>query len=91
MEKTKRRRGKRNHKTGGCSLNELSAEQEKLSLKVSNLLKKHNLPAVKQLVKGQDDLKPWSQEIKAKVYVSSEAAASRFSFIFYFLFLLLQH
>ncbi|KAI4321320.1 hypothetical protein MLD38_034717 [Melastoma candidum] len=68
LEKTKgKRKEKRSHEAGGGSLNELSAKQEKLKMKVSNLLKKQNLTAVKQLVNGQDGLKPWTQEAKAKV------------------------
>ncbi|KAI4320355.1 hypothetical protein MLD38_033848 [Melastoma candidum] len=67
LEKTKRKRGKNNHESDGGSSDELSTEQEKLTLKVSNLLKRHKLPAVKQLLKGQDGFKPWSQDTKAKV------------------------
>ncbi|KAI4389287.1 hypothetical protein MLD38_001528 [Melastoma candidum] len=68
LEKTKgKRKEKRSYEAGGGSLNELSAEQEKRKIKVSNLLKKRNLTAVKQLVNDQDGLKPWSQEAKAKV------------------------
>ncbi|KAI4388993.1 hypothetical protein MLD38_001268 [Melastoma candidum] len=67
LEKTKRKKGKKNHETDGGSSDELSTEQEKLTFKVSNLLKKHKLPAVKQLLKGQDGFKPWSQDTKAKL------------------------
>ena len=42
-------------------------EQEKLRRTVTNLMKKQKLHVVQQIVKGQDDSKPWSTEVKAKV------------------------
>ncbi|KAK6255852.1 hypothetical protein SCA6_017157 [Theobroma cacao] len=42
-------------------------EQEKLRKKVTDLIKKQKLPAGWQIVKGQDDTKPWGQDAKAKV------------------------
>lgn len=47
----------------------LIKEQEKLRKKVTNLIKKQKLPAVRQIVKGADDSKPWGQDAKAKVWV----------------------
>lgn len=44
-------------------------EQERLRKKVTNLIKKQKLPAVRQIVKGADDSKPWGQDAKAKVWV----------------------
>ncbi|CAA2989173.1 DNA-directed RNA polymerase 2, chloroplastic mitochondrial [Olea europaea subsp. europaea] len=42
-------------------------KQEKLRKTVNNLMKKQKLQAVRQLVKGQDDSKPWGTDAKAKV------------------------
>lgn len=42
-------------------------EQEKLRKKVTSLMKKQKLRAVNQIVRSQDDSKPWGQDAKAKV------------------------
>ncbi|XP_038890081.1 DNA-directed RNA polymerase 2, chloroplastic/mitochondrial-like isoform X2 [Benincasa hispida] len=42
-------------------------EHEGLRQKVSNLIKKQKLPAVRQILKGTDDSRPWGQDAKAKV------------------------
>ncbi|KAI3414515.1 DNA-directed RNA polymerase [Psidium guajava] len=67
LEKTKKKKVKEDDEDRGDGTNAASQEQEKLRHKVTNLLKKHKIPAVQRLVKGQDDLKPWGQEAKAKV------------------------
>ncbi|XP_061977029.1 DNA-directed RNA polymerase 2B, chloroplastic/mitochondrial-like [Populus nigra] len=42
-------------------------EEEKLRKKVTDLIKKQKLPAVRKIVKGHDDSKSWSTDAKAKV------------------------
>jgi len=44
-------------------------EEEKLRKKVTDLIKKQKLPAVRKIVKGHDDSKSWSTDAKAKVCV----------------------
>lgn len=64
LEKTKK---KKVDKGSGDRSDTVVQEQEKLRKKVSNLMKKQKLQAVRQIVKGQDDLKPWGPDAKAKV------------------------
>lgn len=45
----------------------LSTEQEKLRKRVTDMLKKQKLRAVRHIVEGHDDTKPWDEEIRAKV------------------------
>ncbi|KAJ6290528.1 hypothetical protein OIU78_026299, partial [Salix suchowensis] len=42
-------------------------EQENLRKKVTDLIKKQKLPAVRKIVKGKDDSKPWNTDARAKV------------------------
>ncbi|KAM6549324.1 hypothetical protein CsatB_021000 [Cannabis sativa] len=44
-----------------------SKEEDKLKKKVTNLMKKQKLRALRQVVNGQDASKPWGYAIKAKV------------------------
>lgn len=71
LKKTKKKKVKEGDEDRGDETKAASQEQEKLQEKlrhkVTDLLKKRKLPAVQKLVKGQDDLKPWGQEAKAKV------------------------
>lgn len=68
LEKTKKKKETKNKEDeeGGES-NTVTTEQEKLRKKVTNLIKKQKLPAVRRIVKGQDDFKPWGQDARAKV------------------------
>ena len=45
----------------------LTNEKEKLRKKVRNLLKKKKVVQVREIVKEQDDSKPWGQEAQVKV------------------------
>lgn len=45
----------------------VNEEQKKLRQTVTNLMKKQKLRAVQQIVKAQDDSKPWGPDAKAKV------------------------
>ncbi|WCJ25474.1 DNA-directed RNA polymerase 1 mitochondrial [Euphorbia peplus] len=67
LEKTKKIKAGRGRKKQQVESNDVSPEQEKLRKKVTDLIKKQKLPAARQIVKGQDPSKPWSQETKAKV------------------------
>lgn len=67
-QKKKRDRSKKNEadeSVGGIK------EEQKLRKKVIDLMKKQKLVAVRGLVKGQDDTKPWGTVKKTKVCVAS--------------------
>lgn len=68
MEKTKKKKA---GKEVGEHPDPLMKEQEKLNKKVTHLMKTQKLRAVRQIVEGQDDSKPWDQNAKAKVYIAS--------------------
>ncbi|KAK8694366.1 hypothetical protein V6N13_071920 [Hibiscus sabdariffa] len=67
LEKTKKKKAAKEDEDEGNESGAVIKEQEKLRKKVTNLIKKQKLPAVRQIVKGQDDTKPWGQDAKAKV------------------------
>ncbi|XP_031285635.1 DNA-directed RNA polymerase 2, chloroplastic/mitochondrial [Pistacia vera] len=67
LEKTRRKKGYISTETAGGESDASIIEQEKLRKKVTNLIKKQKLPAVRQIVKEQDDCKPWALGVKAKV------------------------
>ncbi|KAG8659680.1 hypothetical protein MANES_02G061300v8 [Manihot esculenta] len=66
LEKTKKKRAKREEHQEDES-NDMAKKQENLRKMVTDLIKKQKLPAVRKIVKGHDDSKPWSQDTKAKV------------------------
>ncbi|KAL2959230.1 hypothetical protein AAZX31_18G256700 [Glycine max] len=67
LEKTKKKKGDRSNKNkAGESVADIKEEQ-KLRKKVIDLMKKQKLVAVRGLVKGKDDTKPWGAVIKTKV------------------------
>lgn len=65
LEKTKKKKVNKD-KEDEESPNTIIKEQ-KLKKMVTDLMKKQKLRAVRQIVKRHDDLKPWSQDAKAKV------------------------
>lgn len=65
MEKTKKKNASSNDPDGRSE--SVTNEQEKLRKKVILLMKKQKLQQVRQIVKGQDNLKPWGQDAHAKV------------------------
>ncbi|KAI9082869.1 hypothetical protein K1719_035199 [Acacia pycnantha] len=67
LEKTKKKKGDTAKKEGEDKSNALVREQDKLRKKVTDLMKKKKLAVVRKMVKGQDDLKPWGQDNKARV------------------------
>ncbi|KAG6660092.1 DNA-directed RNA polymerase 2B, chloroplastic/mitochondrial isoform X3 [Carya illinoinensis] len=67
LEKTKQKKGNKDKENEGGDSNSHIKEQEELRKKVTNLMKKQKLLAVRQIVKGKDDSKPWGQDAKAKV------------------------
>ncbi|XVF81816.1 hypothetical protein PTKIN_Ptkin15bG0186400 [Pterospermum kingtungense] len=67
LEKTKKKKVDKTNEDEGDKSDAAIKEQERLRKKVTNLIKKQKLPAVRQIVKGQDDTKPWDQDAKAKV------------------------
>ncbi|NP_001289520.1 DNA-directed RNA polymerase 2, chloroplastic/mitochondrial [Nicotiana sylvestris] len=65
LEKTKKQKAEKDkQKEDG---EHVTQEQEKLRKKVTNLMKKQKLRAVGQIVRRQDDSKPWGQDARAKV------------------------
>lgn len=57
-------------------------EQEKLHKKVTSLMKKQKLHAVNQIVRSQDDSKPWGPDVKAKVgLILIDVETSKFFYI----------
>ncbi|CAN1295996.1 DNA-directed RNA polymerase 2, chloroplastic/mitochondrial [Linum perenne] len=67
LEKTKKKRAAKTEKVEEGESAVAVKEQEKMRRKVIELIRKQKLPAVRQMVKGYDDSRPWSQEAKAKV------------------------
>ena len=67
MEKTKKKNASSNSPDGGSD--PVTKEQEKLRKKVSMLIKKQKLQQVRQIVKGQDNSKPWGQDAHVKVSI----------------------
>ncbi|KAF5196166.1 Dna-directed rna polymerase 2 protein, partial [Thalictrum thalictroides] len=64
LEKTRKSKDKKAEKGESDTV---AKEQERLRKRVTTLMKKQKLHAVKQIVKGQNDLKPWGQDNQAKV------------------------
>ncbi|OVA18408.1 DNA-directed RNA polymerase [Macleaya cordata] len=70
LEKTKKKKKKKTDKgeiNEGGESDASVKEQENLRKKVTNLIKKQKLKRVRQIMKGKDDMKPWSQNARAKV------------------------
>ncbi|KAG4120810.1 hypothetical protein ERO13_D11G167000v2 [Gossypium hirsutum] len=67
LENTRKKKVDKEDEDEGSESNAAIKEQERLRKKVTNLIKKQKLPAVRQIVKGQDNTKPWGQDAKAKV------------------------
>lgn len=54
----------------GDVTSDVTQEQEKLRRTVTNLMKKQKLRVVQQIVKAQDEARPWGTDVKAKVHDS---------------------
>ncbi|CAN0870285.1 DNA-directed RNA polymerase 2, chloroplastic/mitochondrial [Linum grandiflorum] len=67
LDKTKKKRAAKAEKVEDSESAVAVKEQEKMRRKVIELIRKQKLPAVRRMVKGYDDSRPWSQEAKAKV------------------------
>ncbi|CAI0552882.1 unnamed protein product [Linum tenue] len=67
LEKTKKKKDAKVEKREGDESGAVEKEQEKLRRKVTELIRKQKLPAVRRIVKDYDESRPWSQEAKAKV------------------------
>ncbi|XP_022728125.1 DNA-directed RNA polymerase 2B, chloroplastic/mitochondrial-like isoform X2 [Durio zibethinus] len=67
LEKTKKKKVDKKNEDEDDESDAAIKVQERLRKKVTNLIKKQKLPAVRQIVEGQDDTKPWNQDAKAKV------------------------
>ncbi|KAJ6734908.1 DNA-DIRECTED RNA polymerase MITOCHONDRIAL [Salix purpurea] len=69
LEKTRKKKEKADDSKNGVEGESPSVmkEQENLRKKVTDLIKKQKLPAVRKIVKGKDDSKPWNADARAKV------------------------
>ncbi|XP_022993982.1 DNA-directed RNA polymerase 2, chloroplastic/mitochondrial-like [Cucurbita maxima] len=66
LEKMKKKKHDKDNENNDKPDSQLK-EQERLRKKVTNLIKMQKLPAVRHIVKGADDSKPWGPDAKAKV------------------------
>jgi len=71
LEKTMKKKEKANDRKNGVEGESpaVMEEQENLRKKVTDLINKQKLPAVRKIVKGKDDSKPWNADARAKVCV----------------------
>ncbi|KAG5227064.1 DNA-directed RNA polymerase [Salix suchowensis] len=62
LEKTRKKKEKADDSKNGVEGESLAVmkEQENLRKRVTDLIKKQKLPAVRKIVKGKDDSKPWN-------------------------------
>uniref|UniRef100_A0A6N2L2X9 DNA-directed RNA polymerase n=1 Tax=Salix viminalis TaxID=40686 RepID=A0A6N2L2X9_SALVM len=69
LEKTRKKKEKADDSKNGVEGESpaVMKEQENLRKKVTGLIKKQKLPAVRKIVKGKDDSKPWNVDARAKV------------------------
>lgn len=73
LEKTKKKMNVADSKSGDISetstdeLEKVTKEKEKLRKKVTSLMKKQKLEQAREIVKQQDDSKPWGQDAHVKV------------------------
>ncbi|KAG6420986.1 hypothetical protein SASPL_117532 [Salvia splendens] len=67
LEKTKKRKADKAAEKAGDVSSVNSPEEEKLRKKVTTLVKKQNLRAVRQIVNRQIESQPWGQDARAKV------------------------
>lgn len=71
LEKTKKKKVNKNTEVARGESAAAITEMKKLRKMVTSLIKKQKLPAVRQIVKEQDDFKPWALDVKAKVSMLS--------------------
>ncbi|KAG6736133.1 hypothetical protein POTOM_061163 [Populus tomentosa] len=78
LEKTRRKKEKANDSKNGVEGESLAVmkEQENLRKKVTDLIKKQKLPAVRKIVKGKDDSKPWNADARAKFLLFSPSSSA---------------
>ncbi|XP_075474068.1 DNA-directed RNA polymerase 2B, chloroplastic/mitochondrial-like isoform X1 [Primulina tabacum] len=67
LESRKKKKVQNDMENEGDGSNDNPQEQENMRKKVTNLIKKQKLRAVRQLVSRQHEGKPWGQDAKAKV------------------------
>jgi DNA-directed RNA polymerase len=86
LEKTRKKKLDKGKKKETVESTKVIKEEEKLRKKVIDLMKKQKLVAVKGLMKGLDDTKPWGPVMKTKVYIVS-STLEMFVLLFIYLFL----
>lgn len=67
LEKTRKKKLGKDKEDEGYE--DTMIKEQKLKKKVTDLMKKQKLRAVRQIVKRQDDLKSWGQDARAKVCI----------------------
>lgn len=67
LEKTKKKKADKAAAKAGDGSNENTPEEERLRKKVTTLMKKQNLRAVRQIVNRQIESQTWGQDARAKV------------------------
>ncbi|XP_061948527.1 DNA-directed RNA polymerase 2B, chloroplastic/mitochondrial-like isoform X3 [Populus nigra] len=69
LEKTRKKKEKAYDSKNGVEGESpaVMKEQENLRKKVTDLIKKQKLPAVRKIMKGKEDSKPWNADARAKV------------------------
>ncbi|XP_074381856.1 DNA-directed RNA polymerase 2, chloroplastic/mitochondrial-like isoform X2 [Apium graveolens] len=67
LEKTKKKKSKKDTKNEEEASDGTSKEEGKLKKTVTNLIKKQKLQTVRAIIKGEDPMKPWRPDAKAKV------------------------
>lgn len=70
LEKNNKKKGDKDKKNEAGECTPAIKEEEKLRKKVIDLMKKQKLVAVRGIVKGQDDTKPWGPVMKSKVCIA---------------------
>lgn len=85
MEKSAKKKHDKGKKNEVVESTEVIKEEEKLRKKVIDLMKKQKLAAVRGILKGLDDTKPWGPVMKTKVcIVSSTLSKCLFFYLFVF-------
>lgn len=67
LKRTKKKKANQDGITEDDITPAVTQKEDKLRKTVTNLMKKQKLRAVQQIVKTQDDSRPWCQDAKAKV------------------------
>ena len=84
MEKSSKKKHDKGMKNEVVESTEFIKEEEKLRKKVIDLMKKQKVTAVRGILKGLDDTKPWGPVMKTKVCIVSSTLSKCFFFFICF-------